>query len=120
MLVITPNPKQTLAMGFVVQVFLLSVIVMSVFLLSNNSRVMSILISLLFNHESDDADQMRAALAVQGLNTNNALNATNYDSYNNNDDAYQPSQRQYQPTEHGYLPSPSSTNNLPQSPEKSV
>jgi len=64
-------------------------------------------------HESDDADQMRAVIAVQGLYVNDTVNVANDDGYNNVDDDNddQPIQRQNQPSQHGRYPNPSSFNN---------
>ena len=55
-------------------------------------------------HKSDEANQMKVTLAVQGLKTNDVLNVADVDTYNNDDDDDdddQPTQRQNQPSQCG-------------------
>ena len=61
--------------------------------------------------ESDEADRMRAAIVVQGLDVKNTVNVVDDDGYNNDDDDDQPTQRQNQPSQRGRNPNLSSHNN---------
>ena len=63
-------------------------------------------------HESNDADRMVAAVAVQGLKkANNTANVGDDDGYTNvDDDDDQPTQRQNQPSHCGQYPNQSSHN----------
>ena len=61
-------------------------------------------------HESNEVDQMRAAVAVQGLKDNNTVNVADVDTYYNDDDGDQPTQRQNQPSHRGRYPNPPSHN----------